>query len=158
MAVGVTSHAEEADYLHVVEADHDPPVRQMLELSDFKFVNTEATPEEQDDLLTLVNEYRSCFAKTLDELSCMPLMRVDIREVPGSWPVVYQPYKMTQADREEIHRIVTDWKRCGVVSETTSPYARSVLLVKQAGKNRLCVDYCRLNKQTIRQNYTRCPT
>lgn len=40
-----------------------------------------------------------------------------------------------------------------MVSETTSPYASPVLLVKQAGKNRLCVDYRRLNKQTIRQHY-----
>lgn len=40
-----------------------------------------------------------------------------------------------------------------MVSETTSPYASPVLLVKQAGKNRLRVDYRRLNKQTIRQHY-----
>jgi len=63
-------------------------------------------------------------------------------------PVVCRPYKTTQADREEIHKIVTDWKRCGVVSETTSPYASPVLLVKQSGNNRLCVYYRRLNKQT----------
>lgn len=125
----------------------------MLELSDFEFVSAEATPEERNDLLALVNEYRICVAKNLDELGCTPLMRVDIREVPGSLPVVCRPYKTTQADREEIHRIVTDWKRCGVVSETTSAYASPVLLVKQAGKNRLCVEYRRLNKQTIRQHY-----
>lgn len=153
MAVGVANHAKEADYLHVVAVDCDSPTRQALELSDFEFVSAEASPEERSDLLGLVNEYRSCFAKNLDELGCTPLMHVDIREIPGSLPVVCRPYKTTQADREEIHRIVTDWKRCGVVSETTSPYASPVLLVKQTGKNRLCVDYRRLNKQTIRQHY-----
>jgi len=80
-------------------------------------------------------------------------MTVDIREITGSLPVVCRPYKTTQADREEIYKIVTDWKRCSVVSETTSPYASPVLLVKQAGKNRLCVNYRRLNKQTVRQHY-----
>ncbi|CAI6372209.1 unnamed protein product [Macrosiphum euphorbiae] len=153
MVVGVTSHAREVDYLHVAEIGPDPPVHQELELSDFVFVSTEATSEERDDLLLLVNEYRSCFAKSLDELGCTPLMRVDIQEVPGSLPVVCRPYKTTQADREEIHRIVTNWKRYGVVSETTSPYASPVLLAKQAGINRLCVNYRRLNKQTIRQHY-----
>ncbi|CAI6355505.1 unnamed protein product [Macrosiphum euphorbiae] len=34
-----------------------------------------------------------------------------------------------------------------------SPYASPVLLVKQDGKNRLCDDFRRLNKQTIRQRY-----
>ncbi|CAI6371742.1 unnamed protein product [Macrosiphum euphorbiae] len=87
MVVGVTSHAREADYLHVAEIGPDPPVRQELELSDFEFVSTEATSEERGDLLLLVNEYRSCFAKSLDELGCTPLMRVDIQEVPGSLPV-----------------------------------------------------------------------
>ncbi|XP_050064945.1 LOW QUALITY PROTEIN: uncharacterized protein LOC126553874 [Aphis gossypii] len=151
--VGVTSHAKEADYLHVVEVSCDPPVQQSLELSDFEFVNPEVTPEERDNLLTLVNEFRDCFAKSLDELGCTPMMKVDIKEVPGSFPVVCRPYKTTQGDREEIHKIVSDWKRCGVVSETTSPYASPVLLVKQAGKSRLCVDYRRLNKQTVRQHY-----
>ncbi|XP_015375261.1 PREDICTED: uncharacterized protein LOC107169850 [Diuraphis noxia] len=152
MAVGVTSHAKEDDYLHVLKVDHEPPARQMLDLNDFQFVSAEATQKERSDLLPLVNEYRSCFAKNLDELGCTRLMRVDIREVPGSLPVVSRPYKTTQAYREEIHRIVTDWKRCGVVIETTSPYASPVLLVKQPGKNRLCVNYRRLNKQTIRQH------
>jgi len=133
MAVGVTSHAKEADYLHVL-VDHAPPARQMLDLSDFQYVSAEATQEERSDLLALVNEYRSCFAKNLDELGCTPLMRVDIREVPGSLPVVCRPYKTSQADREEIHRIITDWKRCGVVSETISHYTSPVLLVKQLGR------------------------
>jgi len=32
-------------------------------------------------------------------------------------PVVCRPYKTTRADREEILKIVTDWKRCSVVSD-----------------------------------------
>lgn len=135
--VGFTSHAKKADYLHVVEVNCDPPVQQSLELSDFEFVNPEVTPEERDNLLTLVNEFRDCFAKTLDEVGCTPMMKVDIKEVPGSFLVFCRPYKTTQADREKIHKIVSDWKRCGVVSETTSPYASPVLLVKQVGKSRL---------------------
>jgi len=66
--------------------------------------------------------------------------------------VVCRTYK-TQADREEISRIVSESKCHGVMVETVSPYASPVLLVKQPGKNRLCVDYRRLNKQTIRQHY-----
>jgi len=63
-------------------------------------------------------------------------------------------YKTTAADRVEIDGYVSDWKHCGLVVETSSPYASPVLLVKQsAGKNRLCVAYRRLNKQTLRQHF-----
>lgn len=41
-----------------------------------------------------------------------------------------------------------------MVRDKISPYASSVILVKQVGgKNRLCVDFRRLNKQTVRQHY-----
>jgi len=67
---------------------------------------------------------------------------------------VYRPNKTTPTDREEIAKIVADWKQYGVVRDTISPDASPVLLVKQAGgKNRLCVDFRRLNKQTVRQHY-----
>jgi len=80
-------------------------------------------------------------------------MTVGIHEVPNSHPVVCRPYKTTRADREEIAKIVREWKSSRVVVDTVSPYASPVLLVKQDGKNRLCVDYRRLNKQTIHQHY-----
>jgi len=104
--------------------------------------------------MRLVNEYRECFAKGLGELGCTPLLNVDINEVPGSYPVDCCPYKTSLSDREEIAKIVSEWKQHGVVCDTISPYTSTFFLVKQAGdKNRLCVDYRRLNKQTIRQNY-----
>ncbi|KAF0707045.1 Transposon Ty3-I Gag-Pol polyprotein, partial [Aphis craccivora] len=52
-----------------------------------------------------------------------------------------------------IAEIISEWKRHGVVVETDSPYASPVILVKQGSKNRLCVDYRRLNKQIIRHNF-----
>jgi len=116
-------------------------------------VDPQLSTVEKGKLIGLVNKYRECFAKNLSELGCTPMMTVSINEVQNSRPVVCRPYKTSQADRQEIAQIVNDWKRHGVVEETTSPYASPVLLVKQAGKSRLCVDYRRLNKQTIRQHY-----
>jgi hypothetical protein len=49
---------------------------------------------------------------------------------------------------------VADLKRCGIVSETNSPYASPVLLVrKKNGDPRLVVDYRKLNQQTVHINY-----
>jgi len=143
----------DAEYIHTVEV-HSVPERVALVPSDFAFVKPDIDERERDELMKLVNEYRECFAKGLGELGCTPLLTVDIKEVPGSCPVVCRPYKTSPSDREEIAKIVSEWKRHGVVCDTVSPYASPVLLVKQAGgKHRLCVDYRRLNKQTVRQHY-----
>jgi len=150
--VGVDMLGNEADYLHAVEVD-TLPAKEPLSVADFGYVNPGLTDDDQRGLLELVNEYRECFAKNLSELGCTPLLTVDIHEMPNSRPVVCRPYKTTRADREEIAKIVRDWKLSGVVVDTVSPYASLVLLVKQNGKNRLCVDYRRLNKQTVRQHY-----
>lgn len=106
------------------------------------------------ELMELVNEYRDCFAKNLMGLGCTPLKTIGINEVPASQSVICKPYKTSQTDREEIAKIVDKWKRWGFVTETRSPYASPVLFVKQAGrKHRLCVDYRRLNKQTLRHYF-----
>ncbi|KAF0715145.1 Uncharacterized protein FWK35_00025949 [Aphis craccivora] len=149
----VVTLGNEFDSLHVVstegELEHAP-----LDLSEFKFVSEDASASERSSLSDLVNKYRDCFATSLEEFGCTPLTSMDILEVTGSKPVMCKPYKTTAADRAEIEGIVSDWKRCGLVVETRSPYASLVLLVKQsAGKHRLCVDYRRLNKQTLRQHF-----
>uniref|UniRef100_A0A2S2PJ96 Transposon Ty3-I Gag-Pol polyprotein n=1 Tax=Schizaphis graminum TaxID=13262 RepID=A0A2S2PJ96_SCHGA len=149
----VTTVGCDADYINTVEVC-TAPTRSPLVEADFGYVKPDATAVEREELIELVNEYRECFAKNLGELGCTPWMTVDINEVPGSGPVVCRPYKTTPTDREEIAKIVADWKQNGVVRDTISPYASPVLLVKQAGgKNRLCVDFRRLNKQTVRQHY-----
>jgi len=82
-------------------------------------------------------------------------MAVDIKEVPGSRPVVCRSYKTISSDGDEIAEIVADWKLHGVVRDTIYPYTSPMLLLKQAvGKNRLCVDFWRLKKQTARQHYS----
>lgn len=150
--VAVDALGNEADYLQAVEVDV-LLVKKPLLKTEFGYVNSELSVDDEAALLGLVNEYRDCFATSLYELGCTPLMTVGIHEVPNSRPVVCRPYKTTRTDREEISKIVQEWKSSGVVVDTVSPYASPVLLVKQDGINRLCVDYRRLNKQTIRQHY-----
>jgi len=117
-------------------------------------VDKDANADEIAQLQELMNNHQDCFATGLEELGCTQLVKMDITEVPGSKPVMCKPYKTTAAERAEIDSIISDWKRCGLVTETRFPYASPVLLVKQgAGKHRLCVDYRRLNKQTLRQHF-----
>jgi len=57
----------EADYLHAVEVDV-LPVKRPLSTSDFGYVNSELSADDEAKLLGLVNEYRDCFATNLDDM------------------------------------------------------------------------------------------
>lgn len=102
----------------------------------------------------LLNSYRDTFAKNLSELECTDMAELRIDEEEGSRTVTCRPYKVSLAERKAMAEIIAEWKLCGIVTETRSPYPSPVLLVSQkGGKSRLVVDYRRLNRQTRRQNF-----
>lgn len=139
--------------VHVTEVD-ESLYREPLTEADFKYVSTEATRAEKDKLLVLLNSYRDTFAKNLNELGCTEMAELRIDEEEGSKPVTCKPYKVSLAERKAMAEIIAEWKSCGIVTETRSPYASPVLLVSQkGGKSRLVVDYRRLNRQTRKQNF-----
>ncbi|GBN45578.1 Retrovirus-related Pol polyprotein from transposon 297 [Araneus ventricosus] len=79
---------------------------------------------------------------------------MNIKEVEGSKPVCMKPYKTNAPERATIKEIVREWRENGIESDTRSPYASPVLLVKKkTGENRLVIDYRRLNSQTIKDKF-----
>jgi len=105
---------------------------------------------EVQELVKLLNEFRTCFAFNLTELGCIDVIQMDIED--DGKPVVSKPYRTSASERNTISRIVQEWKDAGIVTETTSPYASPVLLVKKKdGEARLVVDYRKLNAQTTRK-------
>ncbi|UYV75621.1 hypothetical protein LAZ67_13000776 [Cordylochernes scorpioides] len=59
-----------------------------------------------------------------------------------------------RSERETIREIVREWQDNGIVTETRSPYASPVLLVrKKTGDHRLVVYYRRLNIQTVKDKF-----
>ncbi|UYV62948.1 hypothetical protein LAZ67_2002587, partial [Cordylochernes scorpioides] len=117
-------------------------------------INHSLTPKERQEILDIVNEYRDCFALGMGELGCTDVTKMDIKEVDGSKLVCLRPYKTTASEREAIREIVREWKDNGIVTETRSPYASPVLLVRKiTGDHRLVVDYRRLNIQTVKDKF-----
>ena len=52
--------------------------------------------------------------------------------------------------RESLRKDITDMIKMGVIRESSSPYASPVVVVKKKdNKNRVCVDYRKLNKLTV---------
>lgn len=115
-------------------------------------IDKNLTSAERSELLQLLSNYRDVLATTIKEIGCTNLMEVDIKD--SGIPVRAKPYRTTQKDRETIRNIVREWRECGIVRDTKSPYASPVLLVpKSSGEKRLVVDFRRLNNQTVRNNF-----
>lgn len=105
---------------------------------------------DNEKLMTLLNEFRMCFALNMRELGYTSMIEMDI--IDNEEPVVCRPYRTSAAERETIDKIVAEWKEAGIVTETSSTYTSPVLLVmKKDGEPRLVVDYRKLNSQTVRR-------
>ena len=74
--------------------------------------------------------------------------------VPGSEPPNRPPYSVSVTQREEIMNQVQDLLSKGLIQPSSSPFCSPVLLVqKKDGSFRMCVDYCALNKMTIKNKF-----
>lgn len=128
-------------------------IRRPLTLKDVT-VETEMTEEQCGELLIILNEFRDTFAVGPEELECTDIAVMDIIEEKDSRPVVSKPYQTSVQERRIISRILEEWKQQGIISDINSPYASPVILVDKAnGQKRLCVDFRKLNKQTVQQPY-----
>lgn len=113
-------------------------------------VGEEFNEYERQQLIREINEYRVVFVKNLGELGCTNVLQMDIPERPGSVPVQSKPYRTTIAQRKIIADTLKEWRENKIISNSSSSYASPVLLVnKLNGEKRLCIDYRKLNRQTI---------
>ncbi|XP_060854877.1 uncharacterized protein LOC132932506 [Metopolophium dirhodum] len=141
------------DKIYVAETEQQPPTKEPITVDDVVF-DANVTEVQRESLIELLNEYRDAFAKNIKELGCTNVISMDITEIPDSTPVNLKPYRTSPSDRRLIADTIRDWKEAGIVSDSTSQYASPVLLVsKSSGEKRLCVDYRRLNQQTMNQPY-----
>lgn len=73
---------------------------------------------------------------------------------PHAKPVNIRPYRYPLRQRDVIETLVQEMLDKGVIQESNSPYGSQVVLVeKKDGTWRLCIDYRRLNEQTIKNKF-----
>ncbi|XP_060873984.1 uncharacterized protein LOC132947753 [Metopolophium dirhodum] len=128
----VTDYDNTCSYVAEVRA---PKPRETITVDDVR-IDTSVTAEQRDELMTLMNRYRDVFAKTLDELGCTDVVKMEIVETPDSASVSAKAYRSSPSDRRLISNILLEWKSAGIISDSTSSYASPVLLVNKASGER----------------------
>ncbi|MCO5548421.1 hypothetical protein L7F22_001877 [Adiantum nelumboides] len=113
----------------------------------------ESGMQEDLELSKFLNQFKDVF---IDDIPGeLPPKRGDndhaIELIPGSSPPNKPPYRVSQAQQEEIMRQVNKFVEKGMVRPSSSPFCSPVLLVhKKDGTYRMCVDYRALNRITIK--------
>ncbi|WJX29984.1 hypothetical protein P8452_18571 [Trifolium repens] len=73
---------------------------------------------------------------------------------PGTGPISESPYRMAPAELVELKSQIEDLMEKGFIRPSVSLWGAPMLLVKKKdGRSRLCVDYRKLNKVTIKNRY-----
>ena len=118
----------------------------------------EATPSppEHPGKVAIMAEFPDVARSDLPEVLSDTVCPIEVIPTPPGEKPTFQPsrYRYSPKEKEEIQSQVKELLRTSRVQSSTSPYGSPVLFVqKPDGSLRMCIDYRRLNKITIRNKY-----
>jgi hypothetical protein len=135
-------------------------VEQAKELTDEKEISVgPLNEEEKDQAKQLMNEYEEIFANNIsEEGQTTSLTQTSLVEhiIPTGdvMPIRQKAYRMPPDAQEFVKKEIEAMKSKGIIQESSSPWASPIVLVpKNNGKLRMCIDYRKLNKATKKDSY-----
>nr|GFB40247.1 transposon Ty3-G Gag-Pol polyprotein [Tanacetum cinerariifolium] len=102
----------------------------------------------------IVRDFPEVFPEDL--LGILPARPVEfqIDLVPGAVPVARAPYRLAPSEMKELAEQLQELSEKGIIRPNSSPWGAPVLFVKKKdGSFRMCIDYCDLNKLTVKNRY-----
>jgi len=104
--------------------------------------------------IPIVNEYLDVFPSDITSLPPEREIEFSIDLIPGAEPVSVAPYRTSPLGLKELKSQLEELIQKHFIRPSVSPWGAPVLLVKKKdGSMRLCIDYRRLNKVTIKNKY-----
>ena len=114
---------------------------------------TSMSMDEDVRLCQLFHEYSDVFSHNSNDIGFTDRVQHRINttdEIPIKHPDRRIPTQMIP----EVKKAITDWLTSGVISESNSPYASQMVLIrKKTGEIRVCIDYRQLNNKTIKDAF-----
>ncbi|GKA89959.1 putative reverse transcriptase domain-containing protein [Tanacetum coccineum] len=72
----------------------------------------------------------------------------------GAAPVARAPYRLAPSEMQELSTQLQELSDKGFIRPSSSPWGAPILFVKKKdGSFRMCIDYCELNKLTVKNRY-----
>ncbi|KAK4391413.1 Transposon Ty3-G Gag-Pol polyprotein [Sesamum angolense] len=101
-----------------------------------------------------VREFPDVFPEQLPGLPPHGEVDFEIDTIPGAAPISITQYRMAPLELKELKKLLEELLDKGFIRPSISPWGAPVLFVKKKdGSMRLCIDYRRLNRITIKNKY-----
>lgn len=123
------------------------PLLQRQQYSKDVTLNDDLKADQMEELVSLCQKYEDVFTDTPGRTT---YIQHHVTVVEGSEPVYSKPYPLPYALREQVQKEIDNLLEAGLIEESDSPYAAPICLQKKGDNTlRFCVDYRKLNNQTI---------
>ncbi|GJX44036.1 putative reverse transcriptase domain-containing protein [Tanacetum coccineum] len=110
--------------------------------------------EKRLEDVSIVREFPEVFLEDLPGLPPARQVEFQIDLVPGAAPVARAPYRLAPAEMQELSTQLQELSDKGFIRPCSSTWGAPVLFVeKKDGSFRMCIDYCELNKLTVKNRY-----
>ena len=117
-------------------------------------INPNLDDSQRSRLLSLLEEYKDCFAVNPKKPSATPTGTHVIETIPGARPHKAKRYRMSPQQEEETNRQAEEMLQNGIIQPSNSPWAHNVILVKKRdGSTRFVIDYRPINEATVKDAY-----
>ena len=111
-----------------------------------------ARPSVSD--IPTVSDFSDVFAEELPRYPPHKEIEFAIDVVPGATPASITLYRMAPLELKELKLQLQELLEKGFIRPSVSPWGAPMLFVKKKdGKLRLCIDYRKLNKLTVKNKY-----
>lgn len=160
VVVNTTNHEINVSNIHcqISSLTSQPPLTKLDKIQEHLRVQ-HLTPAQQIVITRVCNEYRDIFYLPGDKLTATDTIQHEIPLLHNTPPVHVKPYRIPQAQKEEVDRQVKKMLEEGIVRPSSSPYNAPIVLVPKKLDNsgtqkwRLAVDMRRLNDVTIGDSF-----
>ena len=116
-------------------------------------IGTERTTNYIEETRKILMDHQSVFAHDDSNLQCIKGVEHRL-ELTDYTPLRQRPYKTDAKSQEIIDEIVVGLLENGIIEPSNSDWASPVLLVlKKDGSHRMCVDYRRVNKVLLKDQW-----
>ena len=109
-------------------------------------VGAELNGEQRNEVMEVLRRYEEICTEISGKAGVIE-NKIDLSD---DCPIRCKPYPLPYTKRGEIREEIKNMMDTGIVRESSSPYASSLVVVKKKdGSNRMCVDYRKLSLITI---------
>ncbi|GJX08385.1 putative reverse transcriptase domain-containing protein [Tanacetum coccineum] len=111
-------------------------------------------PEKRIEDVPVIRDFPEVFPENLSELPPIRQVEFHIELIPGGAPVARAPYRLAPAEMKELAEQLKELYDKGFIRPSSSPWGAPILFFKKKdGSFWMCIDYCELNKHTVKNRY-----